>query len=55
MKFRRKRRKNKIKKIKKLPFKIEPFGQNKKKMLLKHWSQSLQHKRSKWMLENSKG
>lgn len=39
----------------KLPFKIKPFGQNKKKMLLKHWNQSLQHKRSKWMPESSKG
>lgn len=30
MKFRRKQRKNKRKKKKKLPFKIKPFGQNKK-------------------------
>ena len=55
MKFRRKQRKNKRKKKKKQPFKIKPFGQNKKMMLRKHWNQSLQHKRSKWMLESSKG
>lgn len=31
MKFRRKRRKNKIKKIKKAAIQIEPFGQNKRR------------------------
>lgn len=31
------------------------FWTKQKMMLRKHWNQSLQHKRSKWMLESSKG